>query len=79
MISNDKYIVQTIRKMASKKMRTQKKVRFPTPILHRNCGLPISAMVKADVWEPDYSLKVIQLQLLSSALGFESPLPCRVW
>lgn len=56
-------------------------MRFPTPILHRNCGLPISAMVKADEleWEPDYSLKVIQLQLLSSALGFESPLPCRVW
>lgn len=56
-------------------------MRFPTPIHHRNYGLPISAMVKADelVWEPDYSLKVIQLQLLSSSLGFESPLPCRVW
>lgn len=79
-ISSGKFIVQTIRKMY-KKLRVQNMVRIQTPTPQRNYGLPVSAIVKAHelMWETDYSLEVIQLQLLSSALGFKSPLPCGVW
>lgn len=34
--------------MATKKLRVQKMVRFSTPTHHRNFGLPISPMVKAE-------------------------------